>query len=132
MLACALSGEVGARVHLVESQGKKAAFLREAIRAARVPAVVHQRRIEAFTRTFAEPIDLVTARALAPLPELLELAVPLLQKGAQALFLKGQEVGHELTAAAARWTLDLTLYPSRTDPTGRIVCIRAAQRRAPA
>ena len=56
-----------ARVHLIESNGKKAAFLREVVKAAVLPAVVHQERVEKFGESCAEAVQVVTARALAPL-----------------------------------------------------------------
>ncbi|HVY00409.1 MAG TPA: 16S rRNA (guanine(527)-N(7))-methyltransferase RsmG [Pseudorhodoplanes sp.] len=129
-LACALAGRPGAHVHLVESNLKKSAFLREAIRAAGVPATVHAERIEDFARAYAGPVDVVTARALAPLPQLLELAAPLLKQGVVGLFPKGQDVGVELTAASRYWSFRYDLAPSRTDPDGRIVIVRELQRAA--
>src|SRR5580658_4285191 len=69
-IACALADTPGAQVHLVESIGKKAAFLREAIGETGAPATVHAMRAEDFVADAAEPIDVVTARALAPLPKL--------------------------------------------------------------
>jgi 16S rRNA (guanine527-N7)-methyltransferase len=129
-LACALAGRPGAHVHLVESNLKKSAFLREAIRAAGVPATVHAERIEDFARSFAGPIDVVTARALAPLPQLLELAAPLLKQGVVGLFLKGQDVGVELTEASRYWTMRYDLAPSRTSPDGRIVIVHELKRAA--
>ena len=91
-IACALAGTPGAVIHLVESNHKKAAFLREAVRLTGAPAKVHARRVEDFVDGFAEPVEIVTARALAPLENLLAKAYPLLKRGAQALFLKGQDV----------------------------------------
>jgi len=120
-IACALADRPGARVHLVESNAKKAAFLREAARAAGAPAQVHAVRIEDFVENFAAPVDVVTARALAPLAELLPAAYPLLKGGAVGLFPKGQDVGAELTEAAKYWSIHHTLVPSLTDPKGRIV-----------
>src|SRR5215204_7596941 len=70
-LACALADTAGAKVHLVESNAKKAAFLREGARALRLPALVHAMRIEDFSHDFADSPDVVTARALAPLTRLL-------------------------------------------------------------
>jgi len=132
VLACALADVPGAAVHLIESNGKKAAFLREAARISGAAAIVHQRRIEAFVQSWDRPVDVVTARALAGLPELVELAEPLLKRGAQALFLKSQDVGDELTEVAKCWNIDATVLPSQTDPRGRIVHIRSARRRASA
>jgi 16S rRNA (guanine527-N7)-methyltransferase len=126
VIACALVDVEGAHVHLVESNGKKVAFLREAVRQLRLPATVHHQRIEDFVETFDESVDIVTARALAPLFELLSYAQPLLNRGAQALFPKGQDVDAELTHASKYWTISATLIPSRTDLRGRIVVVRQA------
>jgi 16S rRNA (guanine527-N7)-methyltransferase len=116
-------------VHLVESNAKKAAFLREAVRATGAPAQVHCRRIEEFAASFEGRADVVTARALAPLPRLLDQAAPLLKTGAVGLFPKGQDVGAELTEASKYWSMEVTLAQSRSDPAGRIVCMRALGRR---
>jgi 16S rRNA (guanine527-N7)-methyltransferase len=129
VVACALAEQPGSRVALVEANQKKAAFLRQAIAATGAPALVHAGRIEAFVREFREPVDVVTARALAPLAGLLTQAEPLLKNGAQALFPKGQDVEAELTEAARYWILDAELVPSKTDPRGRIVHVKRARRR---
>lgn len=126
-IACALAGTPGALVHLVESNHKKAAFLREAVRLTGAPARVHARRVEDFVGGFAEPVEIVTARALAPLENLLAKAYPLLKRGAQALFLKGQDVEAELTEASKCWTIDAELVRSVTDSSGRIVRVRSLQ-----
>jgi 16S rRNA (guanine527-N7)-methyltransferase len=123
VVACALADVSGARVHLVESSTKKAAFLREAVRATGAPAEIHACRIEDFVKNFAAPVDVVTARALAPLADLLTAAYPLLKTGAMGLFPKGQDVGLELTQAAKCWSIQSSLAPSLTDPKGRIVCV---------
>jgi 16S rRNA (guanine527-N7)-methyltransferase len=111
----------------VESNQKKAAFLREAVRVTGAPAKVHAMRIEDFVDGFTEPVEIVTARALAPLENLLAKAYPLLKRGAQALFLKGQDVEAELTAASKCWTIDAELVRSVTDSSGRIVRVRSLQ-----
>jgi 16S rRNA (guanine527-N7)-methyltransferase len=126
-IACALAGTPGAVIHLVESNHKKAAFLREAVRLTGAPAKVHARRVEDFVDGFAEPVEIVTARALAPLENLLAKAYPLLKRGAQALFLKGQDVEVELTEASKCWTMEAELVRSVTDSSGRIVWIRSLQ-----
>jgi 16S rRNA (guanine527-N7)-methyltransferase len=120
-LACALAQTPGAQVHLVESNGKKAAFLREAVRITGAPAVVHPERIENFGDSFGGKADVVTARALAPLKSLCDQAFPLLAKGAIGLFLKGQDVEAELTEAAKYWTVEAELKPSVTSRDGVIV-----------
>jgi 16S rRNA (guanine527-N7)-methyltransferase len=129
VIACALAGQAGVRVHLVESTKKKATFLEETTRALGLPAIVHAVRIEEFAATFDERPDIVTARAVAPLDKLLELAAPLLKSGAKGLFLKGQGVEAELTHAAKCWTINSTLVPSKTNPQARVVVIHSAARR---
>jgi 16S rRNA (guanine527-N7)-methyltransferase len=124
-LACALAQTPGADVHLVESNGKKAAFLREAVRITGVPATVHPERIENFGDSFGGNADVVTARALAPLKSLCDQAFPLLAKGAIGLFLKGQDVEAELTEAAKYWTVEAGLTPSVTSRDGVIVVVRS-------
>jgi len=126
-VACALAGKTGAKVHLIESNGKKAAFLRAAITATAVPAVVHQQRIEKFGETCTEAVEVVTARALAPLKTLCVQAFPFVAKGAIALFLKGQDVEAELTDAAKYWRIQASRVPSRTSPDGSVVVIRALE-----
>jgi 16S rRNA (guanine527-N7)-methyltransferase len=123
-LACALAQTPGAHVHLVESNGKKASFLREAVRITGVPATVHPERIENFGDSFGGNTDVVTARALAPLKSLCDQAFPLLAKGAIGLFLKGQDVEAELTEAAKYWTVEAGLKPSVTSRDGVIVVVR--------
>jgi len=123
-IACALVGETGTQIHLIESNGKKAAFLREAVRAVGVPAVVHQERVEKFGESCAETIHAVTARALAPLKTLCEQAFPFISRGAVALFPKGQDVDAELTDAAKYWKVEASKVASKTSPQSSIVVIR--------
>lgn len=125
VIACALADTPGARVHLVESNAKKAAFLREATRVTGAPAVVHAERIADFVRHAPAAIDVVTARAVAPLGKLLAEASPLLKTGVIGLFPKGQDVGAELTEAPKYWQSHISLVPSRTDSRARIVVVRA-------
>jgi 16S rRNA (guanine527-N7)-methyltransferase len=127
VIACALAEQADAVVHLVESNQKKAAFLREAVRLTGAPAKVHAGRIEEFVTS--DRVDVITARALAPLKNVLALAEPLLKTGAVGLFLKGQDVEAELTEASKYWTIAATLVPSKTSPAGRVVVIRKAERR---
>jgi 16S rRNA (guanine527-N7)-methyltransferase len=129
VVACALADKLSFRVVLVEANRKKAAFLRQAIAVTGAPALVVAERIEAWVPKQRQLVDVVTARALAPLEVLLGLAEPLLKNGAQALFPKGQDVEAELTKAARYWNLDAVLVPSKTDPGGRIVHVRSAARR---
>jgi 16S rRNA (guanine527-N7)-methyltransferase len=130
VIACALADRAGAAVHLVESTSKKAAFLREAVNQLQIPAVVHPVRIEDFVKNFRVQADVVCARALAPLHELLALAQPLLKTGAQGLFHKGQDVEGELTQASKYWNIEAELVPSKTSPEGRIVVVRGLEPRS--
>ena len=129
VIACALAESAGARVHLVESNAKKAAFLRAAAAATESPAVVHAVRMENFVESFADAPEIVTARAVSPLSSLLGQCLPLLQRGAIGIFPKGQDVGAELTEASRYWRITAGLVPSRTDLKARIVCVRAVERR---
>jgi 16S rRNA (guanine527-N7)-methyltransferase len=129
VIACALMDTPGAHVDLVESIGKKAAFLNEAVAATGAPATVHHARIEAVTPQLAGHVDIVTARALAPLSTLLTMINPFMEKGAKALLHKGQDVDAELTEAAKYWTIDYDAVPSQTDPRGRILLVRRLKRR---
>jgi 16S rRNA (guanine527-N7)-methyltransferase len=126
-IACALADQKSAEVHLIESNKKKAGFLREAVRVIGAPAIVHAERVADFARGPRGGLDVVTARAVAPLPELLSIAYPLLKSGAQGLFLKGQDVEAELTEATKCWSIQASFVPSRTDPKSRIVVIRVAK-----
>jgi 16S rRNA (guanine527-N7)-methyltransferase len=129
VIACALCGTAGRLVHLIESNTKKAAFLREAVAATESPAVVHAVRMEKFVESFAGRADIVTARAVSPLSLLLSQCFPLLKDGTIGLFPKGQDVEAELTEASKCWKMMADLIPSRTDPKARIVMIRALEPR---
>jgi 16S rRNA (guanine527-N7)-methyltransferase len=123
-IACALAGKPGAQVHLVESNGKKAAFLREAARVTGAPALVHPDRVEKYTQTPVNSVDVVSARALAPLKVLCDQAFPLIERGAIGLFPKGLDVAAELTEAAKYWNIEATTVASKTSPEGCIVIIK--------
>lgn len=135
LVIAALGLEAGiATVHLVESDQRKATFLREAARAMDLPGVtVHVKRIEA-----VEPAALhaamggapqvISARALAPLDALLGLAHRLAGPDTLYLFPKGRQAEDELTGARRYWTIrDLRLLPSKTDPAARILSIRGLE-----
>jgi 16S rRNA (guanine527-N7)-methyltransferase len=126
-IACALYGMAGRRVHLIESNGKKAAFLRAAVAETGSPAIVHGVRMEKFVETFVDRPDIVTARAVSPLISLLGQCSPLLRGRTVGLFPKGQDVVSELTVASKCWKMAATLVPSRTDPKARIVVVRALE-----
>lgn len=124
-LALAISGNISG--HLIESQGKKAAFLREVIRQTGANAQVHQKRIEAVPPS-ALKVQAVTARALAPVNKLLSLSAPFIAQGAVGLFHKGQDVDAELTEAAKYWTIKSRKIPSLVDPRGVILEVEEAVR----
>lgn len=120
----------GLPTHLVERDRRKAAFLREATRATGAPAIVHAADAATLPPLGA---DLVTARALAPLTELLPLVARHLAPGGAALLPKGATAEAELTAAAPLWTMRVERFPSRTDPAATILRLTevARARRSP-
>jgi 16S rRNA (guanine527-N7)-methyltransferase len=121
VLACAMADLSGAMVHLVERNGKKAAFLREALRVTGAPGQIMLADIGEIVDSFSGELDCVTARAVAPLHQLIGFAEPLVQRGAKALFLKGQDVEAELTEATKYWKITPHLHSSRTGGHGWIV-----------
>jgi 16S rRNA (guanine527-N7)-methyltransferase len=129
VLACALAETPGAMVHLVERNAKKAAFLREALRVTGSPGVVHLADIGDSVDRIAGPVDCVTARAVAPLHQLIGFAEPLMRRGAKALFPKGQDVEAELTEATKYWKITSHLHSSRTGGHGWIVELDQVERR---
>jgi 16S rRNA (guanine527-N7)-methyltransferase len=129
VLACALAETPGATIHLVERTAKKAAFLREAMRITGSPGAVHLADIGDTVDRFAGAVDCVTARAVAPLHQLVGFAEPLVKRGAKALFLKGQDVEAELTEATKYWKIEPRLHSSRTGGQGWIVELDRIERR---
>ena len=126
VLAVLLKGRPGARVHLVESVAKRARFLQTVVDALDLPATVHNVRSEALSP--APAVEVVTARACAPLPRLLDFAAPFLKAGARGLFLKGRSAPEELAEARRTWRLKASLVASRSDPEGRVVVVEEAVR----
>lgn len=112
-------------MHLVESDQRKCVFLREAARLMNVNVRVHNGRIENILSSWSEPADVVTARALSPLNQLISLAFPLLKTGIPALFPKGHDANRELTEAAKYWNIKSKLIPSKTDKSASIVMIES-------
>lgn len=110
-------------VHCVESNARKCAFIRHAARITGAPVTVHHARIEDIIGEFVGRVDVVTARALAPLPKLLEWASPLLKTGVTGLFPKGEQAEVELTESLKYWRFNCDTLPSQTDPRGRILRI---------
>nr|WP_315740506.1 MULTISPECIES: 16S rRNA (guanine(527)-N(7))-methyltransferase RsmG [unclassified Bradyrhizobium] len=130
VLACALADRPDAQIHLVERNAKKAAFLREAIRVTGAPGIVHLSEIGDIVEKWSGRVDCVTARALAPLHQLIGFAEPLVKKGAKALFLKGQDVEAELTESTKYWKIESKLHSSRTGGQGWIVAIDCIERQS--
>ena len=114
-----------ARVVMVDSVGKKVAFLRKVIDDLGLDAEARSVRVE--TLDPAEGFDLVTARAFAPLNKLLGYAAPLLKNGAEGLFFKGRQYRDELTEARKSWTVDPEVIPSQTSD-GVILRIKEVER----
>jgi 16S rRNA (guanine527-N7)-methyltransferase len=131
VLACALAGSADTMVHLIERNAKKAAFLREALRVTGAPGIVHLTDIGDTVDRITGPVDCVTARAIAPLHQLIGFAEPLVKQGAKALFLKGQDVEVELTEATKYWIIKPRLHSSRTGGQGWIVELDHIERRNP-
>jgi 16S rRNA (guanine527-N7)-methyltransferase len=122
-MVLALLGVSG--VHLIESDYRKAQFLREVARQTGASVVIHAARIE---RLRAWPAYAVTARALAPLPRLLELAAPYLSADSVCLFLKGRSVAHELTEARRSWHMVAETSPSLSQADGVVLRVRKVSR----
>ena len=115
----------GGPVHLVESDVRKCAFLREAARVTGADVVIHNSRIESLEKF---PISAITARALAPLSKLLEWADSFLEEGVQCLFLKGRACEEELTEAAKDWIMTCERVPSLSDRSGYILHLSEVHR----
>ena len=111
----------GLSVTLHEATTKKCAFLRLAAERMAIPVTIQNARLEDLPR---HPFDVVTARALAPLPQLLTYAQNFAGPNSVCLFLKGQNVGAELTEAHKYWNIRASQVPSQTDPSAAIVIVR--------
>lgn len=125
--ACFLKEVPGASIDLVESAGKKAAFLRTAAGQLTVPARVSSARIEAMWDKIEVP-DVVTARALASLNDLFVLAEPWLTRGAKALFQKGRDYQREIDESRVGWSFDLIQHESAIDKASVILEISNLRR----
>lgn len=123
VIAILLAGREGARVDLVESNARKCAFLREVVRQTRAPAIVHAGRIEAVLPRLEGRPDVVTSRALAPLPVLVDMSRTLLDCGATGLFLTGENADDSFHRIAG---YGFEAMPSRTHPGAAIIRVTAA------
>ena len=124
VLAILLKDRPDSHVWLIDSLGKRCRFLQEVVDALSLRATVVNGRAE----EQRIKVDVVTARALAPMERLLAYAQPYLQRGAQGLFLKGEKAEAELIEARKVWQFDSDLSVSRSDPRGRIVSVRSLRR----
>lgn len=125
VLACHLASGRDGHIHLIESNLKKAAFLRAVCVELELPATIHASRIEQVVPRLPK-VDAVTARALAPLDQLLGLSNLLLKSGAIGVFPKGRDYQAELTQAGKSWQFSYRLHPSQTEPDARIVEVTMA------
>jgi 16S rRNA (guanine527-N7)-methyltransferase len=129
-LVVAMVGGEGIRVDLIESNRRKCAFLREVIRQTGVPATVHEGRAEEVLRGWERPVDLVLARAVAPLVRLMDLACPLVCGDTRTAFHKGRGWQREVAEATRSWQFDLVKHESRISPDGVILEISNLRRKA--
>lgn len=128
IMAILLAERDGATIDLVESNNKKAAFLRTILGSLNAPATVHICRIEDAAGRLDMP-EIVTARALAPLPRLLELTAPWLEADATGLFHKGRDYAAEVAESRDAWRFDLVEHRSKIDPASRVLEISGLTRR---
>lgn len=122
-----LAERPGATIDLVESNRKKTGFLQAVVGELSLPAKVHSKRIEDVHALIKSP-EILSARALAPLPLLLELSWPWLEAGTTALFHKGRDYRQEIEDSAHQWRFDLVEHQSLTDAQGVILEIRNLRR----
>ncbi len=124
VIAILLANQPESAVHLIESNSRKCAFLAEIVRQTGAPAVVHCARIADVAASQARPVaDVITARALAPLDVLLDLAQPFFRAASVGLFLKGREADSEIAEARKRWTFEVASYPSVSFAQGQVLKI---------
>jgi 16S rRNA (guanine527-N7)-methyltransferase len=114
----------GAQIHLIEADQRKCAFLQTVARETSAPAIIHCGRLEAILLEFDEPIDAMSARALAPLDILLGYAEKFLEKGAVGVFSKGKHFDVELTGSEMAGTYLITSIESQTCSTARLVLVK--------
>jgi 16S rRNA (guanine527-N7)-methyltransferase len=119
----------GGHVTLVESNHRKAAFLREAARQLQIPVTVRAERVDSVVKQWAEPLDMISARAFAPFGELCAHLHPLINRGARAALLKGRDFWSELKEASLSWAIDLVEHPSMVAADSVIVEVRGLEPR---
>ncbi len=124
VIAIQLADVTGALVHCIESDQRKCAFLREATRATGAPAVIHPERVEALEPGALGAVDAVTARAFAPLPLTLKLARPWMERGAMAVFPRGESAKDQIAALPEASAYAIETLPSVVNPKAAILRIR--------
>jgi 16S rRNA (guanine527-N7)-methyltransferase len=124
VIAIQLAGVPGALVHCIESDRRKCAFLREAARATGAAAAIHPQRVEAIEPKSLGTVDAVTARAFAPLPLTLELARPWMERGAIAVFPRGESAKDQIAALPEAWAYAIETLQSVVNPKAAILRIR--------
>jgi 16S rRNA (guanine527-N7)-methyltransferase len=125
VIAIQLADTTDARVHLIESDQRKCAFLREAARETQAPAEIHNMRIEEAAQKIPLPVDAVTARALAPLPRLADFAKVWLESGAIGVFPRGKTAGAQADIFSAHQNFDIAFSTSRIDSSSNIALVRS-------
>ena len=121
----------GPAVILVESDQRKAAFLREAARAMEISVEILSTRIESDANlAVLRCVDFVTARALAQLPRLFSLVSPFLSPAAVCIFLKGRTAAREIAEAREVWSFELDVHPSLTEEEASVLVVRAIEPRS--
>lgn len=130
VIAIMAHGSAGPRVTLIESDRRKCAFLAEVARHTGISVEIHTARIEQIaTQRMLGAVDVVSARALAPLVRLIPLSLPFFGDATLGLFPKGRDAESEVTQARAAWDFDVEMTPSLTDAAARIVAIRRPRAR---
>jgi 16S rRNA (guanine527-N7)-methyltransferase len=124
VIAIQLADVPGAMVHCIESDGRKCAFLREAARATGAAAQIHPMRVEAIAPESLGAVDAVTARAFAPLPLTLKLAKPWMERGAIAVFPRGESARDQIATLPEAWAHAIETLPSVVNPKAAILRIR--------
>lgn len=119
--------DTSAKVHLIESNIKKCSFLHHIARELSLNVVIHADRIERVLPGLAGHVQVVTARAVAPLPDLMDMCELLWRYKITGLFFKGQHVAKELTAAAKSWSISYSLMPSLASDEGCILRVESAR-----
>lgn len=129
VIAICVANREDGQVHIVESNARKSAFCREVVRETGCSVEIHHGRIESLQGDARlVGADIVSARALAPMNQLLNLAAPLFGAGTTGLFPKGRQVENELAQCDAGWSFERTLHPSLTDAGARIVAVTNLRR----